>query len=38
MDHRKALFRNLIAALLEHERIETTEARAKAVRPRDGKD
>lgn len=32
MDHRKALFRNLIAALLEHERIETTEARAKAVR------
>ncbi len=33
MDHRKALFRNLIAALLEHERIETTEARAKAVRP-----
>jgi len=30
--HRKALFRNLIVALLEHERIETTEARAHAIR------
>jgi len=32
MGHRKALFRNLMMALLEHERIETTEAKAKAVR------
>lgn len=30
--HRKALFRNLVTSLLEHERIETTEAKAKAVR------
>jgi large subunit ribosomal protein L17 len=30
--HRKALRRNLVAALLHHERIETTEAKAKAVR------
>ncbi len=32
MGNRKALFRNLIIALLEHERIETTEARARAIR------
>lgn len=31
-DHRRALFRNLIMELLRHERIETTEAKAKAVR------
>lgn len=30
--HRKALRRNLVTALLYHERIETTEAKAKAVR------
>lgn len=30
--HRKALFRNLITELLRHERIETTEAKAKAIR------
>lgn len=30
--HRKALFRNLVTSLLEHERIETTEAKAKEVR------
>ncbi|RMH04370.1 MAG: 50S ribosomal protein L17 [Nitrospirae bacterium] len=30
--HRKALFRNLVTALLEHERIETTAAKAKEVR------
>ena len=30
--HRKALFRNLVTELLRHERIETTEAKAKAVR------
>ncbi|MBI4638436.1 MAG: 50S ribosomal protein L17 [Candidatus Rokubacteria bacterium] len=30
--HRWALFRNLLVALFRHERIETTEARAKAVR------
>ena len=29
---RTALFRGLITAILEHERIETTEAKAKAVR------
>jgi large subunit ribosomal protein L17 len=29
---RKALFRNLITNVLRHERIETTEAKAKAVR------
>lgn len=32
VDHRKALRRNLVTALLQHERIETTEAKAKAVR------
>lgn len=31
--HRKALMRNLTAALVEHERIHTTEAKAKALRP-----
>ena len=31
--HRWALFRNLLAALLRHERITTTMAKAKAVRP-----
>jgi large subunit ribosomal protein L17 len=30
--HRKALRRNLIAALFEHEEIITTEAKAKAIR------
>jgi large subunit ribosomal protein L17 len=31
-DHRKALRRNLAAALLQHERIRTTEAKAEFVR------
>jgi len=31
-DHRKALFRNLVTELFRHERIKTTEAKAKAVR------
>ena len=31
--HRSALFRNMVTSLLEHERIETTEAKAKAVKP-----
>ena len=30
--HRRALFRSLVASLLEHERIETTEAKAKEIR------
>ena len=30
--HRTALFRNLVTSLLEHERIETTEAKAKEIR------
>ena len=30
--HRRALFRNLVTSLLEHERIETTAAKAKEVR------
>jgi len=30
--HRNALFRNLVTSLLEHERIETTEAKAKEIR------
>lgn len=29
---RRALFRNLVSALIYHERIETTEAKAKAIR------
>jgi large subunit ribosomal protein L17 len=31
-DHRKALFRNLLVGLFQHERIRTTEAKAKAIR------
>ena len=31
--HRKALFSNLCKQAIEHERIETTEAKAKAVKP-----
>ena len=31
--HRKALYRNLITELFRHERIKTTEAKAKAIRP-----
>lgn len=31
--HRRALFRNLVTALLEHGRIETTLTKAKAIRP-----
>jgi large subunit ribosomal protein L17 len=31
--HRKALYSNLAGALFEHGRIETTEAKAKAVKP-----
>ena len=30
--HRRALFRNLATALVDHERIETTEAKAKELR------
>lgn len=30
--HRKAMYRNLVTALLEHEKIVTTEAKAKEVR------
>jgi len=32
VDHRRALRRNLVTALFQHGRIETTEAKAKAVR------
>jgi large subunit ribosomal protein L17 len=31
-DHRQALFRNLITELFRHERIETTDAKARAIR------
>ncbi len=31
-DHRRAMFRNLMTELFHHERIRTTEAKAKAVR------
>ncbi len=31
--HRKALLRNLTKEVIEHERIKTTEAKAKAVKP-----
>lgn len=30
---RRALYRNLVTDLLRHERIETTEAKARAIRP-----
>src|SRR6266581_370780 len=30
--HRRALFRSLVTSLLEHERIETTDAKAKEIR------
>ena len=30
--HRKALFRNMVTSLLEHERIQTTDPKAKEVR------
>src|SRR5437868_2010807 len=32
-DHRKALLANQVCSLIEHERIKTTLAKAKAVRP-----
>jgi len=32
--HRRALYRNLVTELLRHERIRTTEAKAKAIRPK----
>ena len=31
--HRKSLYRNLVTALLKNEKIVTTEAKAKEVRP-----
>jgi large subunit ribosomal protein L17 len=31
--HRQAMFRNIVTSLFEHERIVTTEQRAKEVRP-----
>jgi large subunit ribosomal protein L17 len=31
--HRKALFANLAREVIDHERIQTTEAKAKAVKP-----
>ena len=31
--HRKALMRNLCKEIIDHERIQTTEAKAKAVKP-----
>ena len=30
--HRKALFRNMVTSLLDHERIRTTDAKAKELR------
>lgn len=32
-DHRQSMFRNLVTDLLRHERIRTTEAKAKAIQP-----
>ena len=32
-DHRQALLRNLCKEVIQHERIKTTEAKAKALRP-----
>lgn len=31
--HRKAMFRNLLISLFEHDKIRTTEAKAKTIRP-----
>ncbi len=31
--HRRALFRNMVTSFLRYERIETTEAKAKEIRP-----
>lgn len=31
--HRRALLRNMVTSLFEHERIETTDAKAKTIRP-----
>jgi large subunit ribosomal protein L17 len=31
--HRKALYANLVCSLIEHGRVKTTEAKAKAVKP-----
>src|SRR5210317_1815608 len=31
--HRKAMFRNMVTSLFEHERIVTTEQKAKEIRP-----
>jgi large subunit ribosomal protein L17 len=31
--HRKALIRNLVKEVIDHERIQTSEAKAKAVKP-----
>lgn len=31
--HRKALFRNLVTSLLDREQVQTTDAKAKAMRP-----
>lgn len=31
-DHRNAMFRNMVTSLLRHEKIQTTETRAKSIR------
>lgn len=31
--HRRAMFRNMVTSLLKHEQIETTDAKAKQMRP-----
>jgi len=31
--HRRAMFRNMVTSLFEHEQIETTDAKAKVIRP-----